>query len=398
MFSLSKLGRQALTQCGLVEQLLKFIQWKGDTLQNLHVVTQAVRIISSLTSRDMLNFQTHNGLDVIAKKLDCEVNICRVVNPFEIKVIPSEKEHQETAHGDIIEKVEDNSMQVEEEVDSAFNDLKKDGKIEADASSWSSLNSPPNFKCTMKRAELIEALIDLLRKLAQYPALSDATNTLISSDEFLLNLKHLISNPEFYGNVIFAYTIDLVSLYIHGSPALLTAMQNKGLSGVILSAIFDPDRKIPLCNEFSTAMSNVLTALCLNQNGLQAFVGYKPFDKLFTIFTQVEYMPRLMQQTNYEYATNHHVDNTIQLGKAIDQLIRHQPTLKVPCLNTMVRTLEQLASLGEDKRYIIKKESFSRNSNGNVIYRQVKSKSARSDQQEEIPLLDYIINMVCCLD
>ena len=41
--------------------------------------------------------------------------------------------------------------------------------------------------------------------------------------------------------------------------------------------------QVPATREVLAALPNVFSALCLNQRGLDAFVEYKPFDKLFKV-------------------------------------------------------------------------------------------------------------------
>ena len=41
--------------------------------------------------------------------------------------------------------------------------------------------------------------------------------------------------------------------------------------------------QVPTTREVLAALPNVFSALCLNQRGLDAFVKYKPFDKLFKV-------------------------------------------------------------------------------------------------------------------
>lgn len=86
--------------------------------------------------------------------------------------------------------------------------------------------------------------------------------------------------------------------------------------------------------------------------------------------------------------------NYIFYLKIGDQLIRHQPSLRVPGLNAIVRALEQLAKFGKADQYVIMKESFVRNGH-TLSFRPTEVKKDPSDSREQVPLLDYITNIVC---
>lgn len=237
---------------------------------------------------------------MIQQRFQREVEICRKVYPQEIAAQHSEKSQSASDSANLVEDV---AMQTEEvsapDVPKAPDNL-------------SSSNDQPANKCHPLRSTVIRGLLSFLRKATQYPSLSETIRPMMSSTEFIQATKHLISNPDFYGSTIFAYSIDMVSLYVHHEPSLLTTLQENGLAGIMLKSLFDPERKLPVNKEFSNAMSNVLTALCLNSRGLTEFVEAKPFDKILAIFTKPEYMSNL--QINGNITSQY--DNTAQLGKA----------------------------------------------------------------------------------
>ncbi|KAH9407759.1 E3 ubiquitin-protein ligase huwe1 [Tyrophagus putrescentiae] len=371
-------GRQALQQCGIIERFLKFLQHNDDTLDNLNLVARAVRIIESITARDIAILQSHNGLNVIQQRFQREVEICQKVFPQEIAAQPSTESQSASDRANLVEDV---AMQTE---DVGPSDVSK----KLDNLPLPVTTQPAN-KCHPLRSTVIRGLLSFLRKATQYPSLSETIRPMMQSTEFIQAVKHLISNPDFYGSTVFAYAIDMVSLYVHHEPSLLSTLQENGLAGVMLKSLFDPERKLPVNKDFSNAMSNVLTALCLNSRGLAEFVEAKPFEKILAIFTKPEYMSNLQINGNMTAS----FDNTAQLGKACDQLIRHQPSLRVPGLNAIVRALEQLTKFGNANQYVIVKESFIR-SGHTLSFRPTDVKKNSRDTREPVPLLDYITNIM----
>lgn len=64
-------------------------------------------------------------------------------------------------------------------------------------------------------------------------------------------------------------------------PSLLSSLQDKGLTDVVLHALLVKD--VPATREVLGSLPNVFSALCLNTRGLDAFVACKPFDRLFKV-------------------------------------------------------------------------------------------------------------------
>ncbi|GFW06180.1 e3 ubiquitin-protein ligase HUWE1 [Trichonephila clavipes] len=77
-------GGDALVSCGMMEALLKVINWHSTETEHITFVTRAVRVIDLITNLDMQAFQTHGGLASFIQRLEVEVNVCRQDQPFVI--------------------------------------------------------------------------------------------------------------------------------------------------------------------------------------------------------------------------------------------------------------------------------------------------------------------------
>ena len=65
-------------------------------------------------------------------------------------------------------------------------------------------------------------------------------------------------------------------------------MQETGLTDVILQALLV--KEPPATKEVLGALPNIFTALCLNESGLNEFKKYDPFDKMFTVLINADYL------------------------------------------------------------------------------------------------------------
>ena len=95
------------------------------------------------------------------------------------------------------------------------------------------------------------------------------------------SLKHIISNADYYGASLFLLSTDVVQLFIFQEPSQLSSLQENGLTDVILYALLK--KNVPATREVLGSLPTVFSALCLNTNGLNAFIESKPFDKLFQV-------------------------------------------------------------------------------------------------------------------
>ena len=62
-------GGEALVSCGMMESLLKVIQWPSAESEHITFVTRAVRVIDLISNLDMASFQSHTDLNIFISRL-----------------------------------------------------------------------------------------------------------------------------------------------------------------------------------------------------------------------------------------------------------------------------------------------------------------------------------------
>lgn len=90
--------------------------------------------------------------------------------------------------------------------------------------------------------------------------------------------------------------------------------------------------QVPPTREVIATMPNVFSALCLNNRGLHAFIKYQPFKKLFRMLISSDYLPAMRRRRTAEPMG----DTASNLGNSVDELMRHQPSLRVVAMHSMV--------------------------------------------------------------
>ncbi|KAG6921591.1 E3 ubiquitin-protein ligase HUWE1, partial [Chelydra serpentina] len=166
------------------------------------------------------------------------------------------------------------------------------------------------------------------------------------------SLKHVISNAEYYGPSLFLLATEVVTVFVFQEPSLLSSLQDNGLTDVMLHALLIKD--VPATREVLGSLPNVFSALCLNARGLQSFVQCQPFERLFKVLLSPDYLPAMRRRRSSDPLG----DTASNLGSAVDELMRHQPTLKTDATTAIIKLLEEICNLGRDPKYICQKPSI----------------------------------------
>jgi len=126
-----------------------------------------------------------------------------------------------------------------------------------------------------------------------------------------------------------------MATFVHNEPTSLTVLQEKGLPEAFYNAV---DDDIEASIEVLYAVPNVIGALCLNQAGLDQLAARQVtiVPKMVSVLVSDRHRKVLEEK---EHAT--------QLGAYVDELIRHQPSLKEPVLKAVLDVLARIKELGQ---------------------------------------------------
>ncbi|XP_063792485.1 E3 ubiquitin-protein ligase HUWE1 isoform X7 [Pseudophryne corroboree] len=341
-------GGEALVSCGMMEALLKVIKFLGDEQDQITFVTRAVRVVDLITNLDMAAFQSHSGLSIFIYRLEHEVDLCRKECPFVIKPKiqrPSTVQEGEEMETDM--EVSDVAME-----SSPGPSTSTEHRPVTTSSSVGNIVMPRSgVQCIPQRAALLKSMLNFLKKAIQDPAFSDGIRHVMDGT-LPTSLKHIISNAEYYGPSLFLLATEVVTVFVFQEPSLLSSLQDNGLTDVMLHALLIKD--VPATREVLGSLPNVFSALCLNARGLQSFVQCQPFERLFKVLLSPDYLPAMRRRRSSDPLG----DTASNLGSAVDELMRHQPTLKTDATTAIIKLLEEICNLGRDPKYICQKPSI----------------------------------------
>ncbi|KAJ8970022.1 hypothetical protein NQ314_001451 [Rhamnusium bicolor] len=390
-------GGEALVSCGMMESLLQVINWQGFELDHITFVTRAVRVIDLITNIDMQAFQVHGGLQSFINRLDVEVNFCKKDQLYQIKITTLENAFDENAAGPSTADNEEES--VTSSVDLEFM-TENSGKT-----------------CLPQRAALLKSMLNFLKKAFQDSTFAESIRHLMEGT-LPNSLKNIIANAEYYGPSLFLLATDVVTVYVYQEPALLSALQDNGLTDVVLHSLLV--KEVPSTREVLGSLPNVFSALCLNTRGLESFAKCKPFEKLFNILLSPNYLPAMRRRRSSEPTA----DTASNLGNAMDELMRHQPSLRQDATLAIINLLEELVYLGTDPKYVCWRPHSKTEVSPSSSSRSATNAEGSSDEEEEdedetstssqnaqaetqaqansertpIALIDYILNAMKFID
>ncbi|XP_032430035.1 E3 ubiquitin-protein ligase HUWE1 isoform X10 [Xiphophorus hellerii] len=366
-------GGEALVSCGMMEALLKVIKFLGDEQDQITFVTRAVRVVDLITNLDMAAFQSHSGLSIFICRLEHEVDLSRKECPFVIK--PKIQRPSATVESEDM----DTDMELSEvAMESSPGPSSSSGsRPEVDHRAQSSSSNTPRtgMQCIPQRAALLKSMLNFLKKAIQDPAFSDGIRHVMDGS-LPTSLKHIISNAEYYGPSLFLLATEVVTVFVFQEPSLLSSLQDNGLTDVMLHALLIKD--VPATREVLGSLPNVFSALCLNARGLHSFVQCQPFERLFKVLLSPDYLPAMRRRRSSDPLG----DTASNLGSAVDELMRHQPTLKTDATTAIIKLLEEICNLGRAPEYICQKPSIQK-ADGTVAVPPARSSHAAEEASSE---------------
>ncbi|GIY82206.1 e3 ubiquitin-protein ligase HUWE1 [Caerostris extrusa] len=255
-------GGDALVSCGMMEALLKVINWHSTETEHITFVTRAVRVIDLITNLDMQAFQTHGGLASFIQRLEVEVNVCRQEQPFVINPKLNEINTGDTQH-----------LKTSTSLPESQSDMEVDFPIKQKCycnETNEHDNVIPSRACEIVESENLNKPLDAKKRIQCFPQRAALLKSMLNF------LKKSIQDPAFSDNI--RHSTDVVTVYVFQEPTLLPPLQDSGLTDVVLHALLI--KEVPATREVLASLPNVFSALCLNARGLQSFVACKPFEKL----------------------------------------------------------------------------------------------------------------------
>lgn len=178
----------------------------------------------------------------------------------------------------------------------------------------------------------LKALLKMMMHLMQTSGTADGIRNLIDSS-LPSSIKRIIESPDEFTHSLYSLSMLIMGTFIHNEPTSLTILQEAGLPQSFLASI---QRRIPASANVISSLPHVFGAVCLNTNGLHMFTEAHTLETFFSIFTDPSYSTVLAEE-----------GVSSMLGAAVDELVRHHPSLKPIALNCILQVLDRIVAEGK---------------------------------------------------
>ncbi|KAI9470603.1 MAG: hypothetical protein EXX96DRAFT_362871 [Benjaminiella poitrasii] len=183
------------------------------------------------------------------------------------------------------------------------------------------------------RLSSVKAMLKFLLRMMDTSGTADGLRNLIDSN-LPYSLKLIMEHPKSFGSNILSLAINIMATFIHNEPTSLSILQEAQLPQSFLNTISSYD--VP-GSEVMLAAINAFGAVCLNTQGLEMFNKTNPIPHFFELMTTYDY---IKNPTDLHGGT--------ALGATMDELVRHQPTLKPILFQCVEDLVKKMIEMGND--------------------------------------------------
>ncbi|KAF9012343.1 hypothetical protein BDQ17DRAFT_1232733 [Cyathus striatus] len=183
------------------------------------------------------------------------------------------------------------------------------------------------------RIAVLKHLLRSMHRMMQSSGTAEGLRGLVDMT-LIQSIKKIIEHRGLFGSSIFPIAINIMATFVHNEPTSLAIIQEVGLPESFYKAI---ESGIEPAIEVIQAIPNAIGALCLNEIGQAQLARYPSIiPAVFSIFTSEKHLKVLIDK-----------ENAVLIGTAVDELIRHHPSLKTPVFESLRSTLSKIEELGQ---------------------------------------------------
>ncbi|GAA5986703.1 hypothetical protein JCM10908_003863 [Rhodotorula pacifica] len=186
---------------------------------------------------------------------------------------------------------------------------------------------------SFQQGSVLKSILRATHRLMTTSGTTEGLRNLIDTS-ILASAKKVMENRFIFGPQVFALVTNIAATFVHNEPTSLTTLQEAKVSDALYDSL---ERAIPASNDVLQAVPNAIGAFCLNQAGLDHFLTRDLISKYFAVFTS---------PAHYELLRDR--DSAVNLGAAIDELVRHHPTLKARILDAIFDSFVEFKRMGAE--------------------------------------------------
>ncbi|OCF61440.1 hypothetical protein L486_01088 [Kwoniella mangroviensis CBS 10435] len=178
----------------------------------------------------------------------------------------------------------------------------------------------------------LKGILRSVHRLMQASGGTEGLRNLVDSD-LPKCLKQIFEQPAKYGHRVFAMAINIMATFVHNEPTSLSILQELQLPQTLYAEL---EKGIPPSPEVFNAVPTAIGAVCLNQSGLDYTVAHPGV---------ISNLVGGVNLPSHEKIFNDR-DNAKSLGAALDELSRHQPSLRPVIMKAFIDLLRRATDVG----------------------------------------------------
>ncbi|GAA5942817.1 hypothetical protein JCM10213_002959 [Rhodosporidiobolus nylandii] len=194
------------------------------------------------------------------------------------------------------------------------------------------LRENPTGLLPFAQGQVLKNILRATQRLMTTSGTTEGLRNLIDTS-LLGSCKTVMQNRGVFGPQIFSLVTNISATFVHNEPTSLATLQEAKVPSTFYDALSE---SIPASNDVLQAIPNAIGAFCLNQAGLNEFTERNLIPKYFAVFTSPKHNELLRDR-----------DSALVIGSAIDELIRHHPTLREPVMKSIMQVFGDIKALGE---------------------------------------------------
>ncbi|GAA6003447.1 E3 ubiquitin-protein ligase TOM1 [Rhodotorula paludigena] len=181
-------------------------------------------------------------------------------------------------------------------------------------------------------ATLLKNILRALQRLMTTAGTTEGLRNIVDTP-LLGAVKKVMEHRRVFGPQVFSLITNIAATFVHNEPTSLATLQEHKVPDAFYDSLV---QGIPASNDVLQAIPNAVGAFCLNAAGLTQFTERNLVPKYFAIFTSPDHFELLRDR-----------DSAVVIGSAIDELVRHHPTLRETVMGAIMRVFEDLKAWGD---------------------------------------------------
>ncbi|KAG6844702.1 hypothetical protein H0H87_004578 [Tephrocybe sp. NHM501043] len=184
------------------------------------------------------------------------------------------------------------------------------------------------------RSAALKHILRSMDRMMQSSGTAEGLRGLIDLS-LLKSIKKVVEYRTLFGPTILPLAINIMATFVHNEPTSLAIIQEASLPEALYKAI---EAGLEPSIEVIQSVANAIGALCLNEVG-QAQLARRPsiIPGIIAVFTSERHLKVLLEK-----------ENALMVGTAVDELIRHHPSLKHAVFDAVKATMIKIEELGKE--------------------------------------------------